>query len=184
MQNEQEKLLNVAITPLEDDNSSPWESKWSTRGLGCALIDLGMCLEMVNRRMWCLMDQKTSRGQRWLDQESTTAMCLENTFGSPDPLRSCLVPGGRALGPPRTWLYHPWAERTSPVTLTSIALPSADDMIRSDGCSNACSAGEVHARWDRRGDAGAFPRKVSDAAGTALAFLQAAAECQNGSRTN
>lgn len=183
MQNGQERLLNIAITSLEDDNSSPWESKRSTRGLGHALIDLGMCLEVVNGRMWCLTDQETSRGQRWLDQESPTAMCLENTFGSPDPLRSCLVPRGRAPGPPRTWLCHPWAARTSPVTLTSIALPSADDMIRSDGCSNACSAGEVRARWDRRGDAGAFPRKVSDTAGTALAFLQATAECQNGSRT-
>lgn len=138
----------------EDDNSSPWKRKWSTRSLRHALIYLGMCLKEVNGRMWCLTDQETSHGQQWLDQRRHQLQCALNTSGSPDTLKSCLVPGGRA------------------------------DVIWSDGCSNTCSAREVYARWDRRRDAATFPKKVLILAGMALALLQATAGCQNGSHTN
>lgn len=78
-------------------------------------------------------------------EESPAATCFK-PLQEPRPPKELSSPRRKRSGSSQDAALPSLAEQTSLVTLTSIAFTSADDMIRSDGCSNARSTGEVRAR--------------------------------------
>lgn len=155
-------------------------------------VDVRKGLESGNGRIWC---QESSNGQWWLHQRTP---CLEGpSVGTVQAengemrMRTGLL---GALPPPAAGtgaqsssgagkegllvpLGAPPAAPTSPVTFTSTALTSEDDIIKSDGCNNACCArSSCQVRRKKRGE-GMLREGVGDGA----CVSPSPAQCQTGS---